>query len=342
MKALRWYAKQDLRYEDIPEPVPGPGQVKVKVHFAGICGTDMKEYTSGPCMIDPSRVPIVPGHEFSGKIAEVGEGVDNYKVGDRVTALGYWYCGDCYYCNRDMNNLCINAGFTGLTAEGSLAEYVALPSYAVFKLPDSVSDEAGALVEPLAVAIHGVRQGNVRPGDRVAIVGDGTIGLCTLLAARAAGATEIYTVSKIKYRGKVAASMGATAVIDADADPVAQIMDKTGGLGVDVSFECVGVPETPQVALDLSRNAGTTVIMGVFNKPSTFDFMKVMFGQKKITGSSIYVHEADTAIALLADKRIVADKLVTSIVPLKDAVKQAFAKLMVDMEHDIKILIKMP
>jgi (R,R)-butanediol dehydrogenase/meso-butanediol dehydrogenase/diacetyl reductase len=342
MKALRWYAKQDLRYEDMPEPVPGPGQVKVKVHLAGICGTDMKEYTSGPCMIDPSKVPIVPGHEFSGKIAGVGEGVTSLKVGDRVTALGYWYCGDCYFCNRDMNNLCINAGFTGLTAEGSLAEYVVLPAYAVFKLPDSVSDEAGALVEPLAVAIHGVRQGNVRPGDRVAIVGDGTIGLCVLLAARAAGASEVYTISKTKNRGKIAQSLGATAVIDANADPLAQIMNRTAGLGVDVSFECVGVPETPQLALDLSRFAGTTVIMGVFNKPSNFDFMKVMFGQKKITGSSIYVHEADTAIALLADKRIIADKLVTSIVPLKDAVKNAFEKLMVDMEHDIKILIKMP
>jgi (R,R)-butanediol dehydrogenase / meso-butanediol dehydrogenase / diacetyl reductase len=342
MKALRWYAKQDLRYEDMPEPVPGPGQVKINVHLAGICGTDMKEYTSGPCMIDPSKVPIVPGHEFSGKIAGVGEGVTSFKVGDRVTALGYWYCGDCYFCNRDMNNLCVNAGFTGLTAEGSLAEYVVLPAYAVFKLPDSVSDEAGALVEPLSVAIHGVRQGNVSPGDKVAIVGDGTIGLCVLLAARAAGAAEVYTISKTNNRGKIAQSLGATAVIDADTDPVSQIMDRTDGLGVDISFECVGVPETPQLALDLARFAGTTVIMGVSNKPSTFDFMNVMFGQKKITGSSIYVHEADTAIALLADKRIIADKLVTSIVPLKDAVKNAFEKLMVDMEYDIKILIKMP
>jgi (R,R)-butanediol dehydrogenase/meso-butanediol dehydrogenase/diacetyl reductase len=342
MKALRWYGKKDLRYEDVPEPQPGRGHIKIKVKLAGICGTDLKEYSSGPCMIDPSKVPIILGHEFAGVVSELGEGVKNFKVGDRVTALGYWYCGNCYYCNRDMNNLCVNAGFTGLSAEGSLAEYVVLPTYAVFKLPNSVSDEAGALVEPLAVAIHGVRQGKVRPGDRVAIVGDGTIGLCVLLAARAAGAAEVYMVSKTKMRGKVASSLGATAVIDADTDPVKFIKDRTEGLGVDISFECVGVPETPQLAVDLARNAGTTVIMGVFNKPSTFNFMNVMFGQKNIIGSAIYVHEADTTIALLADKRIVCDKLVTSTVPLKDAVKMGFEKLTTDLEHDIKILIKMP
>jgi (R,R)-butanediol dehydrogenase/meso-butanediol dehydrogenase/diacetyl reductase len=342
MKALRWYGKKDLRYEDVPEPQPGPWQLKVKVKLAGICGTDLKEFSSGPCMIDPAKIPIILGHEFAGKVAETGAGVTNFKTGDRVTALGYWYCGDCYYCNRDMNNLCVNAGFTGLTANGSLAEYVVIPSYAAFKLPDSVSDEAGALVEPLSVAIHGVRQGNVQPGDRIAIVGDGTIGLSVLLAARAAGAAEVYTVSKIKTRGKVALSLGATAVIDADDDPVKQIKDRTGGLGVDVSFECVGVPETPQLAVYLARKTGTTVIMGVFNKPSTFNFMNVMFEQKNIIGSAIYVHEAETAISLLADKRIVADKLVTSIVSLKDAVKMGFEKLTTDMEHDIKILIKIP
>jgi (R,R)-butanediol dehydrogenase/meso-butanediol dehydrogenase/diacetyl reductase len=340
MKALRWYAKRDLRYEDIPEPKPGPGQLKVRVKLAGICGTDMKEFTSGPCMIDPGKVPIVPGHELAGTVAEVGAGVKDFKAGDRVTAVGYWYCGDCYFCNRDMNNLCVNAGFTGLSADGCFAEYVVIPSYAACKLPDSVSDEAGALVEPLAVAVHAVRQGNVRPGDRVGIVGDGTIGLSVLLAARAAGATEIYVVSKIKMRGKTALALGATAIIDADNDPAGQVRERTGGIGVDISFECVGVPETPQVALNLSRNAGTTVIMGVFNKPSTFDFMNVMFGQKHIVGSAIYVHEAATTVALLADKRIVADKLITSVVPLKDAVKGGFEKLATDIEHDIKILLK--
>ena len=342
MKALKWYGRRDLRYVDIVEPTPGPGQLKIKVKLAGICGTDLKEYSNGPFMIDPNKVPITLGHEFAGVVSEVGTGVKMFKVGERVTGVGYWFCGECYYCRRSMNNLCLKAGFTGLSTEGSFAEYVVLPSYAVNKLPDLVSDEAGALVEPLAVAVHAVRQGNVRPGDRVCIVGDGTIGLCTLLAARAAGASEIYIVSKHSYKGKVALAMGATAVLNSNDDPVKQIINRSQGLGADVSFECVGHPDTPQLAVDLARKAGTTVILGVFNTPSAFNFMNVMFCEKRIIGSGIYVYEAETVIALLADKRINAERLITAKVPFEDATKLGFEKLISDRERNIKVLIKMP
>ncbi|MDH5781357.1 MAG: 2,3-butanediol dehydrogenase [Dehalococcoidia bacterium] len=341
MKALRWYARKDLRYEDVPEPSPGPGQVKVKIHLAGICGTDLKEYEAGPGMIAVDKVPLTLGHEFAGTVEEVGEGVTNFKVGERVTGVGYWFCGECYYCKRSLYNLCINGGFTGLTVDGCMAEYVVVPSYSVYKLPDSVSDEAGALVEPLAVALHAVRQGNVRPGDTVAIVGSGTIGLCVLLAARAAGASEVYVVDKIKRRGEIALAMGATAFINPnDGDPVKLIVNLTDGLGVDVSFECVGHPDTPQLSVDLARRGGTTVIVGVFDKPSSFHFQSVMFNQKTMVGSPIYVHEAKTVIALLADKRIDPRRLITSKVPLKDAVEMGFEKLIVNKEDNIKILLQ--
>ena len=343
MKALRWYGRKDVRYEDIPEPSPGPGQVKVKIHLAGICGTDLKEYEAGPGMIAVDKVPITLGHEFAGTVVEVSKGVTNFKVGERVTGVGYWFCGECYYCKRSMYNLCINGGFTGLTVDGCMAEYLIAPSYAVYKLPDSVSDEVGALVEPLAVTIHAVRQGNVRPGDKVAIVGAGTIGLCTLLTARAAGASEVYVVDKIKGRIKLALAMGATAVINPnDGDPVKLIANLTDGLGVDVSFECVGHPDTPQLSVDLVRKGGTTVIVGVFEKPSSFHFQSVMFNQKTIVGSPIYVHEAKTAIALLADKRIDPRRLITSKVPLKDAVSMGFEKLIANKEENIKVLLQIP
>jgi (R,R)-butanediol dehydrogenase/meso-butanediol dehydrogenase/diacetyl reductase len=343
MKALRWYGRKDLRYEDIPEPSPGPGQLKVKVHLAGICGTDLKEYEAGPGMIAVDKVPLTLGHEFAGRVAEVGGGITDFKVGERVTGVGYWFCGECYYCKRSMYNLCINGGFTGLTADGCMAEYLIAPSYSVYKLPDSVSDEIGALVEPLAVAIHAVRQGNVRPGDRVSIVGDGTIGLCTLLAARATGASEVYVVAKHRGRGEIASAMGATAVINPnDCDPVKSVVNLTGGLGVDISFECVGRPDTPQICVDLARRGGTTVIMGVFDKPSPVHFQSVMFEQKTIVGSPIYVDEAKTAIALLADKRIDPSRLITSKVPLKDAVEMGFKKLIHNKEDNVKILLQIP
>jgi len=341
MKALRWYARKDLRYEDIPEPSPGPGQVKVKINLAGICGTDLKEYEAGPGMIAVDKVPLTLGHEFAGRVVEVGKGVTNFKVGERVTGVGYWFCGECYYCKKSLYNLCLNGGFTGLTVDGCMAEYVVIPSYSVYKLPDSVSDEVGALVEPLAVAIHAVRQGNVRPGDTVAIVGSGTIGLCVLLAARAAGASEVYVVDKIKRRGEIALAMGATAFINpGDGEPVKQVANLTEGLGVDISFECVGHPDTPQLSVDLARRGGTTVIVGVFDKPSSFHFQSVMFNQKTIVGSPIYVHEAKTAIALLADKRIDPRRLITAKVPLKDAVEMGFEKLIVTKEDNLKILLQ--
>jgi (R,R)-butanediol dehydrogenase/meso-butanediol dehydrogenase/diacetyl reductase len=341
MKALRWYGRKDVRYEDISEPSLGRGQVKVKVSLAGICGTDLKEYTDGPCMIAIDKVPLTLGHEFAGRVAEVGKGVTNFKVGERVTGVGYWFCGECYYCKKSMYNLCLNSGFTGLSVDGCMAEYVVVPSYSVYKLPDSVSDEVGALVEPLAVALHAVRQGNVRPGDTVGIVGDGTIGLCTLLAARAAGASKVYVVAKHRGRGEIALAMGATAVINPnDGDPVKLIASLTGGLGVDVSFECVGRPDTPQICVDLTRRGGTTVIIGVFDKPSSVHFQSVMFNQKTIVGSPIYVDEAKTAIALIADKRIDPSRLITSKVPLKDAIEMGFEKLIHNKEGEVKILLQ--
>jgi (R,R)-butanediol dehydrogenase/meso-butanediol dehydrogenase/diacetyl reductase len=341
MKALRWYARKDLRYEDIPEPSPGPGQVKVKVNLAGICGTDLKEYSNGPGMIATDKVPLVLGHEFVGKIAEVGEGVTDFKVGERVTALGYWYCGQCYFCKRGMYNICANGGFTGLTSDGCMAEYAVVPSYAAYKLPDSVSDELGALVEPLAVAFHAVQQGNVRTGNTVAIVGAGTIGLSVLLAARAAGASDIYVVDKVKRRGELALAMGATVFINPeDEDPEQRVKELTGGLGADVSLECVGIQVTAQLTQKLARSGGTTVIVGVFEAPASVDLFDLMFNQKTMVGSSIYVHEAETVIALLAAKRIDPRRLITAKVPLKDAVEMGFEKLLASKENNIKVLLQ--
>jgi (R,R)-butanediol dehydrogenase/meso-butanediol dehydrogenase/diacetyl reductase len=341
MKALRWYGRRDLRYEDVPEPSPGPGQVKAQINLVGICGTDLKEYATGPCMIPADKVPVTMGHEFAGRVVAMGEGVTGFNVGDRVTGLGYWCCGRCYYCKRGLYNLCLNSDFTGLTKDGSMAEYFVAPDYSFYKLPDSVSDELGTLVEPLAVSLHAVRQGNVRPGDTVAIVGDGTIGLCCLLAARVAGATAVYVVAKHKGRGEMALAMGATAVIYlGDGEPISQIGGFTDGLGADVTIECVGQPDTPQLAVQLARKGGTVVILGVFEKPGSFDFSTMMFSERILVGSSIYVDEARTAIALLADGRIDPGCLITATVLFKDAVNVGFERLLTGKEENIKVLLE--
>jgi (R,R)-butanediol dehydrogenase/meso-butanediol dehydrogenase/diacetyl reductase len=292
-------------------------------------------------MIDVDKAPRIIGHEFVGRVAEIGAGVTDLKVGERVTALGYWSCGECYFCKRFMYNLCLNSNFLGINVDGCMAEYTTAPSYSFYKLPESVSDEVGVLVEPLAVAIHAVHQGNVKMGNTVAIVGDGTIGLCTLLAAKAAGASEVYVVAKHKRRGEIASAMGATGVIYlSDGDPVQLVGKMTHGLGVDVSIECVGRPNTPQIAVDSTRRGGTTVIVGVFEKPCLFDFNSVLIGERTVVGSPIYVDELRAAIALLADGRINPACLVTSTIPLKDAVRMGFEKLLASKEENIKILLQ--
>ncbi len=341
MKALRWYGQKDLRYEEVPEPSPKEGQLKIKVALAGICGTDLKEYATGPHMIPPDRAPLTLGHEFSGRVAAAGKGGEDFKVGDRVSGVGYYYCGECYCCKKGLYNLCINQGFTGLSTDGCMADYFVAPVYACYKLPDEVSDDYGALVEPLAVALHAVRQGKVSPGDTVAIVGDGAIGLCALLSARAAGAAAVYLVAKHKGRGELAEKLGATAVIYLnEGSPIQRFMKLTGGPGADAAIECVGYPDTPQLTVELTRRGGIAVITGVFEKPGNFDFSTITFTEKMLVGSSIYVHEGRTAIDLLADKRIDPSGLITSVVPLKDAAEQGFEQLVQNKDANIKVLLR--
>ncbi len=341
MKALRWYSAKDLRYDDVPEPSPGPGQLKIKVSLAGICGTDLKEYANGPIMIPPGKAPLTLGHEFAGKVAAIGKGVTGFKVGDRVSGVGYYYCGECYCCKKGLYNLCINQGFTGLTTDGCMAEFFILPAYACYKLPDAVSDEYGALVEPLAVALHAVRQGKMSAGDTVAIVGDGTIGLCVLLCARAAGAAAVYLVAKHKGRGGLAEKLGASAVFYLEeGNPAQKLLELTGGTGADAAIECVGYPDTPQLTAELVRRGGIAVIVGVFEKPGSFDFSTITFTERMLVGSSIYVHEGRAVIDLLADGRIDPSSLITSVVPLKDAVEQGFEQLVRNKEANIKTLLR--
>lgn len=340
MKALRWHAARDVRYEDVPEPSPSPGMLKIKVTLAGICGTDLKEYTSGPILIPHDKVPLTIGHEFMGRVAEVGKGVRGFKVGDRVSGVGYYYCGECYVCKKGLYNLCVNQGFTGLTTDGCMAEYFLIPEYACYKLPDSITDEQGALVEPLAVALHAVGKSRLKQGDTAAIVGDGAIGLCSVLAAKVAGASEVYMIAKHKGRGKLADKLGATAVIYTDdGDPVKQLQDLTDGIGTNAAIECVGRPETPQLAIDLIQRDGIAVIVGIFEKPGLIDFSTMTFTENRMVGSSIYIHEGKTAIELMKKRKIDPSPLISSIVPLQDAVDKGFEALIKDKDTNVKVLL---
>ncbi len=178
MKAAIWYKKEDLRVEDVQEPEPGPGQVKLKIKVCGICGSDLHEYRSGPYLI-PRRPhplthraggPIVLGHEFTGEIIALGEGVNDLDLGDRVVVNPLIYCGDCHYCQRGQHLMCKRLGTYGLAEDGAFAEYAVFAARSVYKLPDVVTDDAGAFVEPLAVAVHAVKKSRMKIGDTVAVI----------------------------------------------------------------------------------------------------------------------------------------------------------------------------
>jgi (R,R)-butanediol dehydrogenase/meso-butanediol dehydrogenase/diacetyl reductase len=349
MKALRWHGREDIRYEDVPEPSPGPGQVKARVHFSGICGTDWHEYKFGPIFvpiethpITGQKAPLILGHEFSGTVVEVGEGVSGFEPGDRVTGDCIWRCGRCYYCMRNMPNLCEYLAFTGHHCHGTFAEYMVAPDYTFYKLPGSVSDEIGVLTEPIAVGIHAVRRSRLQEGDTVAVLGAGTIGLSTLLAARAAGASKVYTVEISSVRREKALSMGATAVINPDrVDPVRQLRELTEGIGPDISFDCVGLPVSGPLAVELARKAGTVVIVGISPKPSPdFNFFNIFCTEKTVVGSQGYVRDTISAIELIADGRIDPSGLITGKVALKDGVEKGIKEVINNPENNLKVLLQ--
>lgn len=274
-------------------------------------------------------------------MVELGEGVTSFKPGDRVTGDCMWYCGKCYYCMRNMSNLCEKVFFTGHHIDGSFAEYLVAPEYSYYKLPDSISYEIGVLTEPLAVAVHAVRQSNLKVGDTVAILGAGTIGLSTLLVARASGASKIYTVEISKWRGEKALSMGANEVINPnEVDPVKRLRELTDGIGPDIAFDCVGLPVSGPLTVELARKAGRVVIVGVTPKPSPdFNFFNIFSTEKTVVGSVGYVRDTARAINLIADGRVDPSGLITGKVTLKDAVEKGIKEIINNPEKNLKILV---
>ena len=340
MKGLKWYERGDLRYVDIPEPDVGSEDVKIKIRLAGICGSDLKEYKSGPIMIPTSKTPITLGHEFSGTVVEVGSEVNDLRVGDRVSGPGYRTCGECYFCKKGLYNLCANLGFPGMNEDGCMAEYMVAPERSLNKLPDSVSDEEGALIEPLAVAMHAVRIGMITREDSVAIIGDGTIGLCALSVAKALGISPVFLISKHKNRGEVARALGATAVISlSDGDSAELISNFIDGPGVDKSIECAGTLDSAQLSMKITRRGGTIVLVGVFDEQSSLPLSSCCFDEKTLVGSCLYVGEFKEIISLLQNKKIDISPLITSIIPIEDALEMGFNKLLTSKE-DIKVLVR--
>ena len=353
MKALRFHAAKDLRIEDIPAPsASAAGQVVIKNHFVGICGTDLHEYAYGPIFI-PSEphpfttavLPQVLGHEFGGTVTAVGAGVSHVKVGDRVSVqpLIMPRSGD-YYADRGLFHLSEELALAGLSwISGGMAEGALLNDYNVVKIPDTMSDEEAALVEPTAVAVYACDRGQVHAGQSVLVTGAGPIGMLTLLAAKAFGATKLFVSDLNDTRLALAREILPEVItLNPKRDDIgAAIRGMTeGGVGCDVALECVGNEKALQSCLEAVRKQGTIVQVGLHPANSGLHWHTVTFKDVDIRGSWAYpTHLWPRVIDLIASGAIPARKVVTKKIRLEEAVSEGFDTLLDPAGTQLKILI---
>ena len=276
---------------DFPIPEIGDGDVLLKVRAAGICGSDVHMYEGAASYkVFEQFFPLILGHEFCGDVAEVGKDVTLVKPGDRVVSRVAASCGDCFYCRSDRMHFCQVAfqNIIGLQKNGGFAEYIKIPQESCIIMPDSISYELGALIEPLGVTANAVNDSKLSMGETVVVQGPGPIGLLTLLFAKARGAgkTIIIGTKQDEFRLTVAKEFGVDHIVIADeVDAVAAVQELTGGHGANVVFEASGVPQLVQTALNMCDKTGRVVVEGIYGAPGQIDFTPMVRSAKSIIGT---------------------------------------------------------
>lgn len=349
MKAARWHGVKDIRVEQVAEPAPGPGEVKIKVAWTGICGSDLHEYLAGPIFIpvgqdhplSRDRAPITMGHEYCGTVVELGAGVSGLAPGDRVAIEPIFACGTCPACLEGKYNLCDSLGFVGLSGgHGGFAAMSVVPARMVHKMPEALSMEQGALVEPAAVALHAVRMSKIRAGDRAAVFGAGPIGLLVVEALRVAGAAQIHVVEPSAERRAKALELGATSAIDPMAeDPVAAIRAATAG--VHVAFEVTGVPRVLRQCIDATRHEGQVLVVSIWEGDAAFHPNTVVLKERQLQGTIAYRNIYPAVMELMVQGYFSAERLVTKRIAIDDIVSEGFEALVAE-KSQVKILVKAP
>ncbi|MEH0542784.1 2,3-butanediol dehydrogenase [Streptomyces sp. B21-105] len=350
MKAARYYGKEDLRIDDVPEPQVRPGAVKIAPAWTGICGSDLHVYFEGPMNPMPTagnphplsaeEPPLVFGHEFSGVVEDVGEGVEGLAPGDSVVVEPLIVCGECFACRDGRYNLCEKLGFIGLSGRGGgLSERIVVEERFVHPVGDMPLDQA-ALIEPLAVAAHGVRLSGAGDGDVALVGGAGPIGLFTCAVLKALGATVIVSEMSQKRKEKAKDSGVADHVLDpAQDDVVARTMEITGGRGADVGFECAGVQPVFDALLHALRTGGILQVIALFSKQPTLDTGPLLFKEVKIQGSMGYAHDHPNAIRLVREGKIDLTPFITRRISVEDIVPEGLQRLMEHKDEEVKILV---
>jgi L-iditol 2-dehydrogenase len=340
MKALVLSKYRQLEMAEVATPSAGAGEVLIRVGACGICGSDVHGYDGSSGRRIP---PIVMGHEAAGRIAAVGAGVTGLKEGDRVTFDSTIYCGVCGYCTRGEVNLCDHRQVLGVSCgdysrAGAFAEFVAVPARVVYKLPESISFAEAAMLEAVAVAIHAVSLADTSAESTALVVGAGTIGVLILQALRAAGCERVLVSDVDATRLKMAKELGAADALLAREDVVEQIVQCTGGVGVDVAMEAVGRNETVSAAIASVRKGGTVVLVGNISPEVTLPLQKVVTRQIRLQGSCASAGEYPEAIKLMANGAIRVKPLITAIAPLAEG-PQWFERLYAHEPNLLKVVL---
>ncbi|MEU9796244.1 2,3-butanediol dehydrogenase [Streptomyces sparsogenes] len=350
MKAARFYGPGDIRIDDVAEPATRPGTVKVEVEWCGICGTDLHEYLEGPIFapaegaphpLTGETVPITLGHEFAGVVRELGDGVEDLRVGDRVVVEPYLVCGRCDPCRRGMYNVCQSLGFVGLSGGGGgFSQFVVAERRWIHPLGELGTD-VGALIEPLAVAYHAVRLSGVRPEGSAIVFGAGPIGLVTTAVLRAVGIESIIVVEPADIRKAKAVVAGADHVLDPTTTDIATaVSELTKGRKADVTFECAGIDAVLKSAIRSTRAGGTCVNVAVWGHEAKVALNDLVFSEVKVVGSLAYANDHPATIALVASGRVDPYQFITGRIGLDDIVTSGFDELVNNKEENVKILVR--
>jgi L-iditol 2-dehydrogenase len=343
MKALILKQYNYLLYDDIPEPELGPDDVLIQVKACGICGSDIHGMDGSTGRRLP---PIVMGHEASGIIAKLGNNVQNWKTGDRVTFDSTVSCGDCHFCRKGKINLCDNRKVLGVSCEeyrcdGAFAEYVAVPGRILYRLPEAISFEQASFTEPLSVATHAVNRTPKSPNDTAVVVGAGMVGLLVVQVLRAAGCGKIIAVDIDQSRLDLACKLGTDMALRADqCDVSKEVMQSTNNLGADVALEVVGLNETVKTAEAVLRKGGTLTLVGNFSPTVDWPLQSVVTREISVYGSYISCGEYPACLEMMASGAINVDALISATAPLAEGA--AWFKRLYDKEPGLMKVILTP
>ncbi len=345
MKAARFYTGNDIRVEEVPDPLPGPGEVLIRVRAAGICGSDLHTYRRGAFNRFQDRVPLILGHELAGEVLGLGPGIDDLSIGQRVAVEPLIGCGSCLYCQTGDYHICRDLNHIGYYYPGGFAEKTVAPRSKVFPLPDNVEMDAAGILDVYACAVHAVHRVPISPLDDVLIIGGGAIGLTAAQVAKAAGARSLIVMATYPRALQVARDMGAAAINPRYEDPVLAVTEITGGKGADVVIEAVGGSSNSlEIALLTAARGGTVGVLGSFPEPVTLPVNTGLRSELDLRWIYSYstwrgVPEFRIALDLLAEERVDARPLITHVFPLEEIQAGFQAALNKDNSDAIKVMI---